>query len=70
MVHLEGQGAPVVDRQQLAKEGIECVRVYGRKGVEEGEMRYDGRGLGQALEMVLGRREGKGEKSRRNTLEG
>ncbi|MCJ1240123.1 hypothetical protein MMC14_008123 [Varicellaria rhodocarpa] len=70
VVHLEGQGAPVVDRQQLAKEGIECVRVYGRKGVEEGEMRYDGRGLGQALEMVLGRREGKGEKSRRNTLEG
>lgn len=65
VVYLSGEGTPRVDVQALKEVGIETVRVYGRK-VGEG-MVYDGKALGQALEAILGKR---GEKSRRNTLEG
>ncbi|KAF6222183.1 hypothetical protein HO133_001269 [Letharia lupina] len=68
LIHLEGEGVPRVDKEELGKWGVECVRLYGRKA-EGGTARYDGRALGQALGAILGRRE-KGEKSRRNTLEG
>lgn len=47
--------------------GVECVRLYGRKG-EYGGMTYDGKALGQALGAILGKRE-PGVRSRRNTLE-
>lgn len=69
LIFLEGEGAPFVDRVELAKWGIECVRCWGRKG-EDGSMRFDGVGLKGALEAILGRGERVGEKSRRNTLEG
>lgn len=68
LIHLEGEGVPVVDREVLAGWGVECVRLYGRKG-EDGGMRYDGKALGQALGVILGKRE-PGVRSRRNTLEG
>ena len=67
LVHLEGDGVPPVNREELSSHGIECVRLYGRKG-HDGVARYDGRGLAQALGAILGRRD-KGERSRRNTLE-
>lgn len=67
LIHLEGEGTPVVDRDVLAVWGVECVRLYGRKG-EDGGMRYDGKALGQALGAILGKRE-PGVRSRRNTLE-
>ena len=69
VVYLEGVGAPTVNQQELARAGVECVRCWGRKG-EDGSMRFDGPGLVGALEVILGRGEIKGEKSRRNTLEG
>lgn len=69
LVHIDHPTAPVVDREALAAWGVECVRCYGRRG-EDGKMRYDEKGLGQALGVVLGRRDGKerGERSRRNTI--
>ena len=68
LIHLEGEGVPRVDKEEFGRWGVECVRLYGRKA-EDGTARYDGRALGQALGAILGRRE-KGERSRRNTLEG
>lgn len=71
LVYIDHPTAPVVDKDVLASWGVECVRCYGRKG-EDGKMRYDEKGLGQALGWILGRKDGreKGEKSRRNTIEG
>lgn len=57
---------PSVDKEELARWGVECVRLYGRKG--EGGMRYDGTALAQALGAILGGR-ARGERSRRNTVE-
>ncbi|SLM38828.1 LPPG:FO 2-phospho-L-lactate transferase CofD/UPF0052 [Lasallia pustulata] len=68
VVYLEGEGTPEVQKGRLAGMGIECVRLYGRKG-ENGMMRYDGKALGQALEAVLGNRGVRSDLSRRNTLE-
>lgn len=68
VIHLEGEGTPKVDRGRLAGMGIECVRMYGRKG-EDGKMRYDGNALGQALEAILGSKGVRFDRSRRNTLE-
>ena len=71
VIHLQGEGTPRVEREELAALGVECVRIYGRKN-EGGEgMMYDGNALMGALEAILGspRREGKGDGlSRRNTL--
>ncbi|KAI9894283.1 MAG: hypothetical protein M1814_004137 [Vezdaea aestivalis] len=53
VVHLEGEGVPRVDREGFAREGIECVRIYGRR--EGGSARYDGAALGGALEAIVGR---------------
>ena len=68
LIHLEGDGAPAVDRELLAASGIECVRLYGRKAGEAG-MRYDGKALEQALGAILGRRDPREGRSRRNTFE-
>ncbi|KAI4258557.1 MAG: hypothetical protein LQ352_001192 [Teloschistes flavicans] len=70
VVYIDHPTAPHVDRDVLTTWGIECVRLYGRKGDGEGgKRRYDEKALGQALGMVLGRRDGR-ERSRRNTFEG
>ena len=67
LIHLEGEGVPFTDKQDLSKHGVETIRLYGRKG-EDGMMRYDGKALVQALSAILGKRE-RSERSRRNTLE-
>lgn len=67
VIYLAGEGTPRVEKEELAGLGIDCVRVYGRKGKEG--MVYDGVALGQALEAIIGKGDvnslGKG---RRNTL--
>jgi len=69
VIYLQGEGAPLVEREELGERGIECVRIYGRRN-EGGEgMVYDAGALTQALEAILGRRDIRGEKSRRNTVE-
>ncbi|KAG9236576.1 hypothetical protein BJ875DRAFT_396892, partial [Amylocarpus encephaloides] len=65
VIHLQGEGTPRVDKEELAGLGIECVRLYGRKNESgEGGMLYDGVALGQVIEAVMGRR----DRGRRNTL--
>lgn len=63
LVHMEGEGAPAVQKDALASLGVDCIRVYGRR--VDGVLRYDEQGLKTALEAVLGRTE-RG-RSRRNT---
>jgi hypothetical protein len=68
IVHLQGPGTPEVDKEELKAWGIETMRVYGRREEGEGFVRYDEKGLIQALEVVMG----KGDvrvPSRRNTVE-
>lgn len=79
ILHLDGPGTPLVERDRLGEMGIETLRLYGRKivtadGVQTG-MEYDSTGLFQALEVVLGKKgdamvRGQGNGlNRRNTLE-
>ncbi|KAH6642205.1 hypothetical protein C7974DRAFT_97203 [Boeremia exigua] len=69
VIHLAGPGTPAVDREALRGLGIEAIRVYGRRNAGEGFVRYDERGLIQALEVTMGKRDPR-VVSRRNTLEG
>jgi hypothetical protein len=67
IIHLQGEGTPRVERQELGRLGVESVRIYGRR--EEGGMVYDGTALGQALEAIIGgTKRGPLDRSRRNTL--
>jgi len=68
VIHLQGPGTPAVDKEELKGLGIEAIRVYGRKNEGEGFVRYDERGLIQALEVTMGKRDAR-MVSRRNTLE-
>jgi 2-phospho-L-lactate transferase/gluconeogenesis factor (CofD/UPF0052 family) len=68
VIHLEGAGAPRVEKEELKELGIEAIRIYGRSG-SSGGMVYDGLALTKTLEAVLGRRELRSELSRRNTLQ-
>jgi len=69
VIYLEGVGTPKVDREHLKRLGIEAVRIYGRKNQNGKGMVYDGVALTQTLEAILGRRDQRVDKSRRNTLE-
>jgi len=68
LIYVEGDDTPSVEKEELGRWGVECVRVYGRKSGEDGVTRYDGKGLAAALGAILGRRDGR-SRSRRNTLE-
>jgi 2-phospho-L-lactate transferase/gluconeogenesis factor (CofD/UPF0052 family) len=68
VIHLQGPGTPAVDKEELKSIGIEAIRVYGRKNEGENFVRYDERGLIQALEITMGKRDPR-MPSRRNTLE-
>ena len=69
IIYLEGQGAPKLDRQAMAAAGIEAVRVYGRKAEDGISLKYDEKALSQALEAVVGRKDARYDKSRRNTFD-
>jgi hypothetical protein len=68
LIHLQGPGTPAVNKEELKNIGIEAIRVYGRKNEGENFVRYDERGLIQALEVTMGKRDPR-TPSRRNTLE-
>ena len=70
VIHLQGEGTPRVEKEELGRLGIECVRIYGRKNEGDGGgMIYDGTALGQALEAIIGgAKRAQGGVSRRNTL--
>ncbi|KAI1206107.1 UPF0052-domain-containing protein [Annulohypoxylon truncatum] len=63
LIYLEGEGAPKVNKDELAALGVDCIRAYGRR--VEGMLRYDEAGLTRALEAVIGKAEML--RSRRNT---
>jgi len=69
VVHLQGEGTPEVEKEELKMLGIETMRVYGRRNPNAEGMIYDGVALRQALEAVIGRRDPRMDKMRRNTLE-
>lgn len=70
VIYLEGPSAPRVDRLRLGQIGIEAVRIYGPKDEAGRGGRYDPRALLQALESIVGCRNARPERSRRNTLVG
>jgi hypothetical protein len=70
IIHLQGPETPPVDREELASLGIECIRVYGRRLEGEDFVRYDEKALVQALEVLMGGKDPRPTRSRRNTLEG
>ena len=74
LIYIEGEGVPKVDRQELERRGVECVRLYGRRSKNDdstaGILTYDGKALTQALGAILGKRDPREGKSRRNTHEG
>jgi 2-phospho-L-lactate transferase/gluconeogenesis factor (CofD/UPF0052 family) len=70
VIHLQGEGTPRVEKEELGALGVETVRIYGRRheGSEGVGMVYDGTALGQALEAIMGRRDPRSDRNRRNTL--
>lgn len=70
LIHLAGPNTPKVDKEELASLGIESIRLYGRPIGEGGKIfKYDEKALFQALEATIGRRDPRGDRSRRNTLD-
>ncbi|KAK8079499.1 hypothetical protein PG997_007317 [Apiospora hydei] len=65
LIHLDGDGTPKVDRDELARLGVEPIRVYGRR--VDGMLRYDEGGLMRAIEAVIGTGREIMGRSRRNT---
>jgi hypothetical protein len=59
-----------VDKQHFATLGIDATRLYGTKAGEGKSTRYDGKALTGALEAIIGRRDRRPDRSRRNTLDG
>ena len=53
LIHLEGEGVPGVEREELGRCGVDCVRLYGRKA-EDGSARYDGRAVRVRHFQLLG----------------
>ncbi|KHN99747.1 UPF0052 domain protein [Metarhizium album ARSEF 1941] len=70
LVHLESPASPKVDRQKLGQLGIDTTRIYGPRGESGRGARYDATALGQTLETIVGRKDARADKSRRNTLVG
>jgi hypothetical protein len=68
IIHLEGEGAPKVDREELRALGIETVRVYGRRNTKGEGMLYDANALTGALTAIMAK-EGREAPMRRNTLQ-
>ncbi|OAA74526.1 UPF0052 domain protein [Akanthomyces lecanii RCEF 1005] len=70
VIYLESSLSPVVDKQRLAQIGIESTRLYGPKDASGLGGRYDAKALAQALETIVGRKNVRMDRSRRNTLVG
>ncbi|KAF2087969.1 UPF0052 domain protein [Saccharata proteae CBS 121410] len=69
LIHLDGPGTPKVNKGGLNELGIETIRLYGRKEEGKDVLMYDEKALVQASEAIIGRRDPRADKSRRNTLE-
>lgn len=65
VIYLDSLTSPKVEKDKLNRIGIESMRLYGPGGG-----RYDLKALEQALEAIIGRKDGKSDRTRRNTLVG
>ncbi|CAI6340994.1 unnamed protein product [Periconia digitata] len=70
VIHLTGPGTPAVYKEELRDIWIDTIRIYGRREEGESFIRYDEKALVQALEAILGKRDPRADRNRRNTLEG
>lgn len=70
VVYLDGPASPKVDKESFGRIGIETLRLYGPKDTGGRGGRYDSNALRQALEAIVGRKDGRGNPTRRNTLVG
>ncbi|KAL7822071.1 hypothetical protein V8C26DRAFT_418874 [Trichoderma gracile] len=70
VIYIEGPTSPVVDRQAFAELGIDTTRLYGPKDGQGKGGRYDAKALEQTLESIIGRKDTRPDKLRRNTLVG
>lgn len=70
VVYLDTAVSPKVDKNLFGMMGIEVMRLYGRKDEKGKGGRYDAKALTQALEAIIGRKDPKSDKTRRNTLVG
>ncbi|TFA98152.1 Uncharacterized protein CCMA1212_010069 [Trichoderma ghanense] len=70
VIYVEGPTSPVVNRQVFAELGIDTTRLYGPKDGQGKGGRYDAKALEQTLESIIGRKDTRPDKSRRNTLVG
>ncbi|KAL6884965.1 hypothetical protein HDV57DRAFT_406903 [Trichoderma longibrachiatum] len=70
VIYIEGPTSPVVDRRLFAELGIDTTRLYGPKDGQGKGGRYDAKALEQTLESIIGRKDTRPDKLRRNTLVG
>ncbi|KAF4511505.1 hypothetical protein G6O67_003293 [Ophiocordyceps sinensis] len=70
VLYMEGPAAPKMDRQRLERLGIDTTRLYGPNDDLGRGGRYDAKALTRALESIVGRKDVRHDKSRRNTLVG
>ncbi|KAK7428586.1 hypothetical protein QQZ08_004847 [Neonectria magnoliae] len=70
VIYVEGPNAPKVDKQQFGQLGIDATRLYGPKDEAGRGGRYDAKALTQALVSIIGRKDARSDRSRRNTLVG
>ena len=65
VIYLDSPLSPKVGKKDMARLGIETMRLYGPIGGK-----YDLKALEQALEAIIGTRNARSDKTRRNTLVG
>lgn len=70
VIYLDSPNSPKVDKDAFNRIGIEAMRLYGPKNENGKGVRYDPKALTQALEAIIGRKDGRGDRTRRNTLIG
>ena len=70
VIYIEGPTSPKVDKAHFSRIGIDALRLYGPKDERGRGGRYDAKALTQALESIIGRKDTRPDKSRRNTLVG
>jgi len=68
IIYLDSAASPKFERDAFSEAGIETIRLYGRKDGAGKGARYDDKALAQALGAVIGRKDLRGDKTRRNTL--
>lgn len=70
VIYLDGATSPKMDKAEFSRIGIETMRLYGPKDELGRGGRYDAKALEQALEAIIGRKEPRSDRTRRNTLVG